>query len=420
MTKAFRPIIAALLLAPLTALPAAEKVRKRERPPAKPAEAAAGATAISTAVAAKLTVLPAGETYRREHRTCTGVPSLAITRGGRLWVAWYSGTTPGAKIESCPNAHVIVSTSGDGGRTWHEVLAIDPDLAGPLKAVDPRPWVDPQGRLWVIWHVTINGVSYRHQAKRAWAITADDAEKETPSWSQPRFIADGVMLNQPAVLSGGDWLFTVQDRKDDDVGLIKAVVSEDRGRTFKVRGQLEASHDFHAIEPMAVERKDGSLWMLIRAGTYPFAEHGLYESVSTDRGVTWSAPRLPAIKHTTARFHLSRLQSGNLLLVKHSGIDVDPASLGRQQRREITAFISRDDGRTWSGGLVLDERIGCTYPDARQTSDGTIFAVWDYQRSSEQEILLTTFREEDVLAPSAEAAARVRANRRLVSKGGVN
>lgn len=408
-----------LLLASLVALSAAEKVRKRERPPAKPAEETGGATAFATAVAAKLTALPAGESYRREHRTCTGVPSLAISRGGRLWVAWYSGTKPGAKIESCPNAHVIVSTSGDGGRTWQEVLAIDPDAAGPLKAVDPRPWVDPQGRLWVIWHVTINGVSYRYQAKRAWAITADDAENARPSWSQPRFIADGVMLNQPAVLSGGDWLFTVQDRKDDEVGLIKAVVSEDGGRSFKVRGQFEASHDFHAIEPMAVERKDGSLWMLIRAGTYPFAEHGLYESVSTDRGATWSAPRLPAIKHTTARFHLSRLQSGNLLLVKHSGLDVDPASLGRQQRREITAFISQDDGRTWSGGLVLDERIGCTYPDARQTSDGTIFVVWDYQRSRDQEILLTTFREEDVLAPSAEAAARVRANRRLVSKGGV-
>lgn len=119
---------------------------------------------------------------------------------------------------------------------------------------------------------------------------------------------------------------TGQDRKDDDVGLIKAVVSEDRGRTFKLRGQLEASHDFHAIEPMAVERQDGSLWMLIRAGTYP---------------------------------------------------------------------------------------------DARQTADGTIFAVWDYQRSRDQEILLATFREQDVLAGFPAASAQVNANRRLVSKGGV-
>jgi hypothetical protein len=45
--------------------------------------------------------------------------------------------------------------------------------------------------------------------------------------------------------------------------------------------------------------------------------------------------------------------------------------------------------------------------------------VWDYQRSREQEILLTTFREEDVLTGDKEARARVLANRSLVSKGGV-
>jgi hypothetical protein len=57
------------------------------------------------------------EGYRCESRTCSGVASMAITPGGRLWVAWYTGTTPGAKIETCPNAYVVVSTSGDGGRT---------------------------------------------------------------------------------------------------------------------------------------------------------------------------------------------------------------------------------------------------------------------------------------------------------------
>ena len=38
--------------------------------------------------------------------------------------------------------------------------------------------------------------------------------------------------------------------------------------------------------------------------------------------------------------------------------------------------------------------------------------------SKNQEIVMTTFSEEDVLAASAEAIARVKSNRRLVSKGG--
>jgi len=51
-------------------------------------------------------------------------------------------------------------------------------------------------------------------------------------------------------------------------------------------------------------------------------------------------------------------------------------------------------------------------------ADGTLYMIWDFMRSRDQEILMTTFREEDVLAANDEAAARVKANRKLVSKGG--
>jgi hypothetical protein len=359
------------------------------------------------------------EAYRRANRTCSGVPSLAITPGGRLWVAWYSGTTPGEKIERCPSAYVVVTTSGDGGKTWKEVLAIDPDGPGPLKSMDPRPWVDPAGRLWIIWHTTINGVSHLYQQKKAWAILADDGESANPAWSAPRYIADGVMINQPAVLSTGDWLFAVHDRKSVETGLIKAVVSEDDGQSFQVRGEVEVSHELHGIEPMAVERKDGSLWMLIRTGNAGdlATPQGISEIFSKDRGVTWTPPRPSPIQHTASRFHISRLQSGNLLLVKHSGIKVDLASM-KKQRRELTAFLSPDDGRSWSPGLVIDERVGCSYPDAKQTADGMIYVTWDFNRSKDQEILMVTFREADVLAASEEGRARVQSSMRVVSKGG--
>jgi hypothetical protein len=164
---------------------------------------------------------------------------------------------------------------------------------------------------------------------------------------------------------------------------------------------------------MVVERKDGSLWMLVRTSK------AIGESSSCDGGATWSPLEIPAIQHTPSRFFIGRLQSGNLLLVKHLGIDDDPLSAGKgKQRRDLTAFISRDDGKTWSGGLVLDERVGCSYPDAEQTADGTIYCSWDFMRSRDQEILMTTFREEDVLEASAAASARVKSNRHLVSKRG--
>jgi Neuraminidase (sialidase) len=287
------------------------------------------------------------------------------------------------------------------------VLAIDPDGAGPLKAYDPRPWVDPDGKLWVFF--TLPFPLHKH----AWAITTEDGDQESPAWSQPRPVFEGPLLNRPIVLANGDWLFPTYARRPQNMGTILSNVSRDKGHTFTLKGQFEASWDLFPSEPMAVERRDGSLWMLVRT------TKGIGESISTDSGATWGPLKVLAIQHTPSRFFIGRLQSGNLLLVKHLGINEDPVSAGKgKQRRELTAFISKDDGQTWSSGLVIDERVGCSYPDAQQMADGTIYLSWDFMRSRDQEILLTTFHEEDVLAANEEARVRVKSNRKLVSKGG--
>jgi hypothetical protein len=347
--------------------------------------------------------------YTRAKRTCTGVPSIAVSRGGRLWATWFSGTTPGEIIERCPNAYVVVSTSGDGGKTWSEVLAIDPDGPGPLKAYDPHPWIDPDGKLWVFF--TLPYPSHKY----AWAITAEDGDQGSPMWSPPRPVFEGVLLNKPTLLANGDWLFPTYARRPENMGAILSHVSRDNGRSFTLKGQIDASWDLFPSEPMAVQRKDGSLWMLVRT------TKGIGESISADGGVNWSPLKTPVIQNTASRFFIGRLQSGNLLLLKHLGIAEDPLSGGKaKQRRELTAFISKDDGQTWSSGLVLDERVGCSYPDAQQIADGTIYCCWDYQRSRDQELWMTTFREEDVFATAADVTARMRSHRLILSKGGTS
>jgi hypothetical protein len=47
---------------------------------------------------------------------------------------------------------------------------------------------------------------------------------------------------------------------------------------------------------------------------------------------------------------------------------------------------------------MLDERLGVSYPDGQQTPDGLIRIVYDYNRTSDRNILMATFREEDVAA----------------------
>ena len=67
-------------------------------------------------------------------------------------------------------------------------------------------------------------------------------------------------------------------------------------------------------------------------------------------------------------------------------------------RVQLSAWLSEDDGKTWKGGLVLDERKGVSYPDGFQAPDGTIYISYDRNRATDGEILLARFTEEDILA----------------------
>ncbi|MBN2295042.1 MAG: exo-alpha-sialidase, partial [Pirellulales bacterium] len=60
--------------------------------------------------------------------------------------------------------------------------------------------------------------------------------------------------------------------------------------------------------------------------------------------------------------------------------------------------LSDDDGETWKGGLMLDARNGVSYPDGFQAPDGTIYISWDRNRSTDAEILMARFTEEDIMA----------------------
>jgi len=88
-----------------------------------------------------------------------------------------------------------------------------------------------------------------------------------------------------------------------------------------------------------------------------------------------------------------------LLLVKHGPISI------RTGRSHLTAYVSKDDGLTWSDGLLLDERSGVSYPDGQQSPDGTIHIIYDYSRTGAREILMATFTEDDVIAGNPAASS---------------
>ncbi len=324
-----------------------------------------------------------GPEHDADARKYQGIPGIERAANGRLWAVWYAG-----KVHEDRYNYVVGVTSADDGRTWSDLkFVIDPDGDGPVRASDPCLWLDPTGVLWLFWFQDAGGATLQQPA--LFAMTTDGPGDENPQWSEPRCICDGIMMCKPIVASNGDWLLPTAIWHRDESS--RVVASADQGRTWALRGAAGVPNpdDRNCDESMMVERKDCSLWMLVRT------MYGIGETTSHDGGATW-APVTPSdIPHPTSRFYLRRLASGALLLVKHGPLDE------RIGRTHLTAYLSQDDGRTWLGGLLLDERATVSYPDGTQGDDGTIYVIYDWNRADEKHILLATFTEADVLAGEA-------------------
>ena len=128
---------------------------------------------------------------------------------------------------------------------------------------------------------------------------------------------------------------------------------------------------------------------------------GLMESFSTDGGSSWIPVQHSSIKNINSRFCIRRLKSGNLLLLPHEPPD-------GKTRSHLVARLSTDDGRTWQGGLMLDERPGVSYPDATEGPKGTIQVIYDNERTSAKQILLAQFTEAHVLRGKPSRSTKLR------------
>lgn len=321
--------------------------------------------------------------------------TIGIARApeGRLWAAWVAGG-------DSPDAFFVVNSSDDDGETWSKPrLVIDAqskNLPRPRSILVGNLWTDPLGRLWLIFDQSMDMFDGR---AGVWATVCENPDADEPVWSAPRRIWHGVTLNKPTVLSTGEWILPISLDERGGLHLFEGCfteldplrganvfVSGDEGSTWQRRGTARFPHpDWH--EHMIVERKDGSLWMLARTAK------GIMETTSSDGGRSWEEPVPSAIVHPVARFHVRRLASGRILLIKH-GATIET----HEGRSQLTAWLSDDEGATWKGGLMLDERKGISYPDGFQADDGTIYISYDRNRATDGEILMARFTEEDILA----------------------
>jgi len=320
--------------------------------------------------------------YGLDFRRWQSAPCAAVTKKGRIFCT-FSGDNSNEAWE-CPNNYNQISHSDDNGNTWHhEAFVID--HMESVRLHEPILWISPDGVLHHFW-----SQSYEWYDGRAgvWTMSCAEPDAEKIVWSVPRRICDGVMACPPIAYSENEWLYPVsvwkhyQGRLFSLPNLEKSnvYVSTDGGKTLVFRGaadEPETLFDENAV----TKRHDGSLIMTMRCITK------ISYSESFDRGVNWTTPK-KLMNHTSSRSFLCTLPSGNIVLVTNDD---------SKKRSNMTAFLSLDGGLSYKYKLLLDARCETSYPAGCVTSDGKVYVVYDYNRTTDKEVCLACFTEEEII-----------------------
>lgn len=327
--------------------------------------------------------------YSTGYRIWQGIPGIEVTKGGRIFVALYSGGTR----EEIGN--YVLLTKCDDGVNFSEPIAVA--YEDNNRCFDPCIWIDPLGRLWFMW-------AFAPERHAVYAVRCDNPDADELVWSDVMTIGKEVMMNKPTVLTTGEWLFPIAVWNDgvrvldsqfdskDEKRLSFVYKTIDNGETFEIIGGADVK-DRSFDEHMILELKDGRLAMFVRT-TY-----GIGVSYSYDRGKTWTEGKDSGIKGPSSRFFIRRLKSGRILLVNHYNFD---------GRNNLTALLSEDEGETWKYSLLLDERKDVSYPDGVEAEDGYIYITYDRERGAlrqsleeaygfGREILVAKITEKDII-----------------------
>jgi hypothetical protein len=322
---------------------------------------------------------PGGQVDLADGRVRREMPGIEVTAEGTIFLAWrtrarYHLSAQPGESQSLPGSTVHVVFSADDARSWKSLLTIEPPCPG-VSEYAATLWLDPQGTLWLAWaQGLLDGGS-----EKLWATTNADPAASPHDWTPPRLISAGFLANKPTFLKEL-WLLPLTTVRSlgaprNLMTQSQVVASNDGGQHWKSRATFDVQQGSH-IEPMIVERRDGSLCMFIRTGGEvrpgEFHPRGIAQSVSLDRGQSWSEPRMTDIASPSSRFHFRRLPSGRMLLINHRGFD--PQADGVAGRTHLTASLSDDDGASWSRHLLLHglPPVRAAQPDATVCADGRL------------------------------------------------
>ncbi|MBR1705802.1 MAG: exo-alpha-sialidase [Bacteroidales bacterium] len=195
-------------------------------------------------------------------------------------------------------------------------------------------------------------------------------------------------------------------------GAVSMEVSMDQGghwMPFGVPVPLVEKVDDGRNFPELVPLRDGRIALLTSAHGYNWR----YKSVSSDFGQTWSVPQ-PFFCNPWTASTVTVLPSGKWLLVKNGKIDENLFYVPRK----LYAYLSDDEGTTWYGGMMLDDRVDAVDPVVCAPGNGSIYIAYAFapEDGHSAEIRLVTTGEAEIGMSEITAATKA-SNAKIVVDG---
>ena len=342
-----------------------------------------------------------GEEYSEENRYWQGCPSVAVTKGGRLFAAWYSG----GMFEPCIDNYNLMVKSDDGGKTWSKPLVvIETDKKCKMRNIDIELWITEKNELWIMWVMSpyydtsekasiknFKPFDFHKEFKGVTVMVCKNPDAEELVFEEPRYMCKGFLRNKPIKISDGRIIAPAYDWDNEEYYMIR--ISSDNGKTFEdVKTGKKPQNKVY--DEIMVYEYDGVLHLLARTNLGYYAK-----TDSFDGGKTWTETE-EFEKAPSTRMYIGVLKSGAVVYIRN---------VSDEKRNGMKVCLSRDGGKTFPYELVLDDRANLSYPDLDEDDKGNLYIVYDRERNNfirlnketrtsdaAKEILISVVTEKDI------------------------
>lgn len=310
--------------------------------------------------------------------------SFVTLRDGRILFAWsrYNGDSWGDHAK----ADIAVIESGDGGQTWsdHRILVANEGVCNVM-SVSLLRLADGRIALFYVQKNSTRDCRLRLRTSADEARTWSDAVLCNPSTGY--FVTNNDRVIQ---LASGRLVapaaFHRPHPEDAGEGRIDShgeavfFLSDDAGATWREgpqRLRIAADIESGLQEPGVIERSDGTVYGWARTTT-----GRQWEFVSADGGETWNSPQPSRFQAPCSPLSIKVIAPGPrwLAVWNDPAVPVTPETAFAKNsswgRTPLALATSRDEGRTWSKPVLLedDPERGFCYIAIHPVGDAVLLA----------------------------------------------